>query len=443
MAEAVGIVSDGRDLEQDDIQAPRALDLDAHGLEDSLVDVILNGQFKIEKFLRHDNHADVYSVRSITSQMTCLEARTYPLEGISQKVRQYRLRNIKRLSSRTVFETRWQGMVVIVYKAGGGSPEDSENSMQTELLPLDGKSDLVIVNTKIQQKTDHQREMARIRQFERRKSNRQKERQLKAAENPEGNSVNGDKAAIRSQRETDDEETLYILLHLAYSDRPQLRQQLPTASRTVLEKYLQSHDFKFEDDDEMEVFMKIKHREVLFLGRQLKKMPEILKRRHDEFEHVLREQGRLLQSSKEYKEMQEGPVAIAQHRLKVARNVRNILPKVIDDANRTYRTLKTRLSLARQKKEDMEKVRVLGVERERLKRKVAVYEKCSQAVVPASDPYAQAVSQLHTAVEDLRIFDARLSGTPMNTLESLQDEYENLLAAPVKEVGVTIQPLST
>jgi hypothetical protein len=443
MAEAGEIVSDEQVSEQHDIQILGALDLDAHVSEDSLVDIVLNGQFKVEKFLRHDNHADVYSIRSTASQMTCLEARAYPLEGISRKVRQYRLRNIKRLSSRTVLETRWQGMVVMVYKAGGGRPEDSENSMHTESLALDGKSDLVLVNTKIQQKTDRRREMARIRQLERRKSNRRKERELKAAENPEGNSMKGDKAAIGAQRETDDEEALYILLHLAYSDRPQLRQQLPTASRIVLEKYLRNHDLKFEDDDEMEVFMKIKHHEVLFLGRQQKKMPEILKRRHDEFEHVLREQGRLLRSSKEYTDMQNGPVAVAHHRLKVIRNVCDILPKVIDDADRTYRTLKKRLSLARQKKVDMEKVRVLGAERERLKRKVAVYEKCSEAVVPASGPYAQVVSQLHAAEEDLRIFDARLSGTSINTLGSLQDEYEDLLAAPVKESGVTTQTLST
>src|SRR5277367_5671638 len=196
MAEAGEFVSDGRVLKQHGIQVLQALDLDAHDGEVSLVDVVLNGHFKVEKFLRHENHADVYSICSIDSQTTCLEARAYPLEGISRKVRQYRLRNIKRLSSRTVLETQWQGMVIVVYKAGGSKPEDLENSMHTELLPPDGKSDLVMVNTKIQQKTDHQREMARIRQFERRKSNRRRERRLKAAETPEDNSMKGDKAAI-------------------------------------------------------------------------------------------------------------------------------------------------------------------------------------------------------------------------------------------------------
>jgi hypothetical protein len=79
-----------------------------------------------------------------------------------------------------------------------------------------------------------------------------------------------------------------ILLHLAYSDT-QLHQELPIASRAVLDKHLQNSDLKFEDDDEMEAFMTVKHREVLFSGGQQKTLPEIIKRRHDEFGNVLRE----------------------------------------------------------------------------------------------------------------------------------------------------------
>ena len=46
MAEAGKTVSDGQVLEQHDIQILGALDLDAHGSEDSLVDVVLMANSK-------------------------------------------------------------------------------------------------------------------------------------------------------------------------------------------------------------------------------------------------------------------------------------------------------------------------------------------------------------------------------------------------------------
>jgi hypothetical protein len=184
------------------------------------VGIVLNGsQLKLEKFLRHDGHAAVYSISaidSLDSQNTCLEARVYPLEGLSRKMRQYRLRNIKRLSSRTVLETRWQEMVIVVYKAGegDGSVEDSRNDILEESSPHDGKPAPVVVTREIQQKTDHQREADRIRQLERRRSNRRKGRELKVAESLQGEAVHGEKAAIR---ETEDEEPIHTLFHMHYA----------------------------------------------------------------------------------------------------------------------------------------------------------------------------------------------------------------------------------
>lgn len=83
-------------------------------------EVILNGQYKLEKLLRKDHHADVYSVWSIprNSSVEGLEARAYVVEDIPDKLRQYRLRSIKRLSSRTVLEVRKNGLVVKTPTAG-------------------------------------------------------------------------------------------------------------------------------------------------------------------------------------------------------------------------------------------------------------------------------------------------------------------------------------
>lgn len=91
----------------------------------------------------------------------------------------------------------------------------------------------------------------------------------------------------------------------------------------------------------------------------------------------------------------------------------------------------------------MEEMRGLSAEHERLKRKVAACKKCSQAAVPGSGPYAQMVAQLHAAEEELRIFGERVSGISITVLESLQEDYHNLFATPVKESDVAANTLST
>jgi hypothetical protein len=70
-----------------------------------------------------------------------------------------------------------------VYKTSSGANEDSEDSANKEPLPVklppDGETDLVVENTKPHQRTDRQREIAGIRQLERRKSKRRKKRSMK------------------------------------------------------------------------------------------------------------------------------------------------------------------------------------------------------------------------------------------------------------------------
>jgi hypothetical protein len=128
-------------------------------------------------------------------------------------------------------------------------------------------------------------------------------------------------------------------------------------------------------------------------------------------------------------------VKIAQHRLKVARNVRDILPKVIKDADLVYRDLSWRLSLARKKKEQLETLRSVNTKLESLKRQVNVYERCSRAVVPGSGPYARAVAQLAAAEKELQNFTTMHSKILRETvsLETLQVEYKHLLGSAGKK----------
>lgn len=403
--------------------------------DDPCGEVILGGKYKLEKLLREDHHADVYSVWSIprNSSVEGLEARVYVVESIPDKLRHYRLRSIKRLSSRTVLELRENGLVVVLYKVESASAEDSNIGIPSEPTSRNDKQVDKTQNTKTQQKSAHQRETARLRQLERRKLNRQKEQQKKI----ESNRSDCESVVEGVQEEKDEEETLYVLLHLAYNDRPELRQQLPPASRSVLEKYLQSQPLKFEDDDEMDAFMAVKLGEALFLSRQEKKLPDIEKRRKKEYADLLRQQLLLRNGSEAYQSMQNR-VTMAQHKLRVIRHVQQLLPKVIADADKLYRDLKQRLKLARELKKEIEKLRGLSGEWDRLKRRVVFYEKISQEVVPGSGPYAQAVSQLQAAEETLRTFGTKVEGTPLVMLELLKKDYENLLVLPVKETDIQV-----
>jgi hypothetical protein len=266
--------------------------------ETSFAGVILNDEFVLGMLLRHDNHADVYSVSAMSSQTTLLEARAYSLEALPEKVRRYRLRNIKRLASRTVLETRWHGMVVIVYKAGGCERiEDSGDSVPLGLLPLDEKPGVVVANKKLQQKPSRQREKARIRQFERRKSSRQRKRQSRAVEDqastaiavekvatveaeneirqttaiecPAGTSTNDEKALTK---EVDEENPIHTLLQHAQSDQPPTRRHLAARCRRALEKI-------FENDDEKEHVLEVMYREVKRLRLEQKKPLGLVDRR--------------------------------------------------------------------------------------------------------------------------------------------------------------------
>jgi hypothetical protein len=249
--------------------------MDGTAGEASCAGLILDGKFKLEKLLRHDGHASVYSVSAIPPETTSLEARAYSLEALPQKQRQYRLRNMKRLASRTVLETRWQGLVLIIYKAGGcEGNKDLGNSVLVETLPHERKPTPAPVNKNPRQKSGRQREKARIRQFERRKSIRQKERHLKGGECPADTSKN----EVDVTKEEEQKEPTPPVLHHTQSDQPPIRKELAARCRTALENIFEQ-DLKLEDDDEGEDVLETVYREVRRLRHERKKQLEVVERR--------------------------------------------------------------------------------------------------------------------------------------------------------------------
>jgi hypothetical protein len=185
-------------------------------------------------------------------------------------------------------ETRWQGMLVAVYKAKGGSIEEPGESSMMKSLLLDKKPAPVVVAKKTQRQTRHQREKARIRQLERRKSNRQKKRQPKAVEGPKDTFVKNDKATIR---EADNDEPIHSPLHHSQSDQPQSHEQLAARCRIVLENFISKQDLKFKNDNEVEEVLRIMYREAVCLGRPQKKMRRVVKRSNPSATGKISEEG--------------------------------------------------------------------------------------------------------------------------------------------------------
>ncbi|RDL36206.1 uncharacterized protein BP5553_06818 [Venustampulla echinocandica] len=317
MAEFRASAPNEQTIEPKHVQVLRGSNPADHVGDASLLDIVLDGQFKVEKLLRHDNHAVVYSATSFASPTISFEARAYVLEGIPQKLRQYRLRNMKRLSSRVVLETRWQGMAVIMYRTNAEGGEDPGDNNLTESLPLRGQPDLVIGGTKAQQKTD-----TRHRQLERRRSGRRKHRYLKAAETT---STTSD-----TEVEGDEEEFFNDLSSWAYTNWLDLRWQRPLTSRTIVETCLEKQD-KFEGVDQLEAFMDTKHSELIYLCRQQEKLLAIVREWHDESLKVDKEQSRLPRALIEWQDMQLGRMVRARVRMRLIMGLHEILARAVVD----------------------------------------------------------------------------------------------------------------
>jgi hypothetical protein len=70
---------------------------------ESFIGAILGGAFRILKFLRSENHGDVYAVEDLSSTAIRYEAKAYILRDVPRRTRDYRVRNLKKLASQPSF----------------------------------------------------------------------------------------------------------------------------------------------------------------------------------------------------------------------------------------------------------------------------------------------------------------------------------------------------
>ncbi len=68
---------------------------------ESFIDTILGGCLRLKGFLRTEPHYEVYAAESLSDASQNYEVRAYNLRGLSLKVRNYTIRNLKRASARS------------------------------------------------------------------------------------------------------------------------------------------------------------------------------------------------------------------------------------------------------------------------------------------------------------------------------------------------------
>lgn len=141
---------------------------DAATVPDQLMGCSLTGEFSLGHLIRQENHAQVYSAVSISNQGH-FEARVYDLDGVSGKVRQYRLRNKSRLRSRAVLETQLKGLIIVVYRVEemGVSSDEDDNPGGNDSRGIEGGSGKAPASVSISRQ-----ECARVKQRERRRARR-------------------------------------------------------------------------------------------------------------------------------------------------------------------------------------------------------------------------------------------------------------------------------
>ena len=309
-------------------------------------------KFRIEALLTRTNHADVYCVTSLTSDAQCLEARAYNLINIPKHLRQYRARNMRRMSSRKVLRTKWQHLEVVLYRPGDiGKPDDTPPLREVDTLSTSGDSAREEVEEK--RKTECQRKSARLRQSERRKSERLA-RQGAAQTNQDGASDADDTSKDGGTIPRDDEVVITQLFRTHFSPVDLSRPDITPTTRVQATGYLEAQEYTFANDSDLEDFTNIKLQDVVYLQQLQDRLPII----EDAWKTVCLwiTWGHPKSSSNEWLRTQQRFATEAALRLSTVRSIQLLIPGIIADAKNKHHQLKERLALAKQEREDLDEL---------------------------------------------------------------------------------------
>ncbi|KAM0520791.1 hypothetical protein ACHAPE_003192 [Trichoderma viride] len=377
----------------------------------------LAGRFKVKQVLKRENHADVYLVDDMemesTRKMVGLEARAFNLTGLSQRHLKYRMRAMKRLSSRCISKTKWNNLDVIIYKSGDVNVPPDNTTIEAAAPSCDGDVSIIDIVKKPPAKTGHKRESERLRQHDRRQARRQSMKMTTETESYDSETESYDTetesydtaAEIEnlddySEMELDDKTwTMLNLLHIAHGTRSELRERLPESSRLLVDNYLSMKDCEIAltTEEEMVGFSQIKEQEIAYLGRQLSKVNVAKMQCHDRMGELLRQQLSHPKGSKEWSEIQQNAIEPRKQNFRVLQTAIKVLPDLIAAAKACHQSVSQKLTFRRQEMQEEKKKQDLEMKLEQLSNKLDNYEMWQCCVAPASDTFFH-LSTMHEAV---------------------------------------------
>lgn len=379
-----------------------------HSDYQQLLGQVLDDRFVLGTPIRNDNHSVVFSVEYLCSddgtsgssellpeQNVTFKARVYDLRNISMKLKRYRLRSMKRMASREVFQQQWRHLEIIVYVAGNINFED--HGLDDEVPSGLARSDTKDINqsaSTVNRKTEYHRESDRLRQRDKRRAKRGRNA-VARAHSPGPELPAPTSSAPRGIVDFDDAtNAMFFLIHFAFNPRQEVRDELPPDKMALMEAYLQKRGKipTFQSAEEAADFASIKQKELISLRRIAKQLPKVKDRCHDQLGEDLK-QLQLMKTIDEKKQFQEGTIEMRKARFRILKTVQDNLPGLIRDTVVVSTLVEKLLAVFHD---------------DQNKREVKNLKSWLHHVVPASDLYDQIFSRLQAAEAKSKVLENQL-----------------------------------
>ncbi|KAI4865029.1 hypothetical protein F4820DRAFT_421544 [Hypoxylon rubiginosum] len=241
--------------------------------------------------ISQDTHATTHSLiwRRTGEAVDGLKARVYEFEGLPDKLERYRSRNLRRwldMKSAIIKAKRSENSVVVYFADQDTRPRWSVEFGGILQYPLPGAPNPTQETVQVKPKSDHQKEVIRLRQAEKGREKRKLARTRKIA--VVGNTED---AALGANPENamEEDEVLSTVLALVskLGNNSAKWNQLSPELKSLIDEYLEPHEIELTSPEAMVAFLKCKEHELIYLKRLEKKLPSIIIRRHDELKQNL------------------------------------------------------------------------------------------------------------------------------------------------------------
>lgn len=382
---------------------------------------VLENDWVIGKQTGSTEHANIYCVthkgHDNDSDVT-YEARSYNFDGIPPQAKSNRARAIRRLSSRTVLSTTWNGLRVVIYHTGAVKQDKKEKSKVLSgdiVIRLGGMLVVESACKSPKQKTTRQQESDRLRQLSRRRRVKQEKKntisrdanqQLQDYQGQEGPETE----SMQPVKVDPNEFAYFETLYLTNGDEA-IRQQVPLGIRSQVEDYLAAKEEEVEIDGEeaLREFIAIKECEIVFLKRKNNKFKPVLKNWSEYLVHIntqaMREfgAGRGKQHDHDVKNL-----PFFKMQFEILSEGMDALPSLILEAEELVQKLQVKLRDVRQTRETREMKQGVKLEKKRLGKQIKNLEKWAKYVTVGSSPYYKIRDDIISAEERLKMLESNI-----------------------------------